>query len=268
MPATRSNPTSSRPGCAPGLAGFLCWLPVAAAPLLGALFVLAPAQPAQAHPLDRAAGIIGALPLPEVFGPGACAPFVAKELLVHRQPDRIERSRQHIHPARPSAAKAGGECMPVTALVSPAGSRKGSELPTIELSYEQPAAIVLERRPRWYRIALADGSGWVNIDDTRRFIPLTRLLSSKMTYLRGGTPVPLAAQPGQAPGRDARPLDGDIAARVVSTRRLDGVLWLQVDTRGADVCEARPPVSLSGWIPMLDPARGGVPSVWFWSRGC
>ncbi|MCE2945745.1 MAG: hypothetical protein LXA50_01585 [Betaproteobacteria bacterium] len=241
---------------------------MAAAPLLGALFVLAPAQPAQAHPLDRAAGIIGALPLPEVFGPGACAPFVAKELLVHRQPDRIERSRQHIHPARPSAAKAGGECMPVTALVSPAGSRKGSELPTIELSYEQPAAIVLERRPRWYRIALADGSGWVNIDDTRRFIPLTRLLSSKMTYLRGGTPVPLAAQPGQAPGRDARPLDGDIAARVVSTRRLDGVLWLQVDTRGADVCEARPPVSLSGWIPMLDPARGGVPSVWFWSRGC
>jgi hypothetical protein len=62
------------------------------------------------------------------------------------------------------------------------------------------------------------------------------------TCFNCGHETPLAAQPGQAPGRDARPLDGDIAARVVSTRRLDGVLWLQVDTRGADVCEARPPV--------------------------
>jgi hypothetical protein len=223
---------------------------------------------ASAHPLDRAGGIIGVLPLPEVFGPGACTPYKPKEVLVYRKPDRIERGGRHIHPARMPAPSPGGGCEPVRALVSPAGSRKGIELPTVEVAYEQPAAIVLERRPRWYRIALAEGSGWINVEDTRRFVPLTRLLSNNMTYLRGGTSVPLAAQPGLPAAAGARPLDGDIAARVLATRRLDGVLWLQVDTRDADVCKARPPVAISGWIPMLDPTRGDVPSVWFWSRGC
>lgn len=241
--------------------------------LAGAAVVLclcagAPATVASSHPLDRAAGIIGALPLPEVFGPGSCAPFQPKELLVHRLPDRVERSRQHIHPAGAPARAGSAGCEPARAIVSAAGSRKGAELPTVEVGHEQPAAIVLERKPRWYRIALAEGSGWVNIEDTRRFIPLTRLLADNMTYLRGGTQVPLAERPGATPSAGARPLEGDIAARVVATRRLDGVLWLQVDTRGADVCKALPPVALTGWVPMLDPGRGGVPSVWFWSRGC
>jgi hypothetical protein len=89
-----------------------------------------------------------------------------------------------------------------------------------------------------------------------------------MTYLRSGTRVPLAAAPGAALPAGTRPIDRDIAARVVSTRRLDGVLWLQVDTRDADVCKSGPAVALSGWVPMLDPVRGDLPSVWFWSRGC
>lgn len=226
------------------------------------------ARDARAHALDRAAGIIGVMPLPEVFGAGSCATSTPKELLLHRQPDRIERSRQHIHPARTPVPAAGGGCEAVRAIVSPAGSRKGVELPTVEIAHGQPAAIVLERRPRWYRIALADGSGWINVEDTRRFIPLTRLLSEHTTYLRGGTPVPLAARPGAAPAAGVRPLEGDTAARVVATRRLDGVLWLQVDTRGGEVCAGRAPVALTGWIPMLDATRGGVPAVWFSSRGC
>ncbi len=223
---------------------------------------------ASGHPLDRAAGIIGVLPLPEVFGPGSCAAFLPKELLVHRTPDRVERSRQHIHPARIPSPSGSGACEPVRAIVSPTGSRKGVELPTVETGYERPAAIVLERKPRWYRIALAEGSGWIHVEDTRRFIPLTRLLSENMTYLRGGTPVPLAERPGAPPAAGARPLEGDIAAKVVATRRLDGVLWLQVDTRGADACTALPSVAMTGWVPMLDPVRGGVPSVWFRARGC
>lgn len=236
--------------------------------LLLAAFTLSGSPVASAHPLERAAGIIGVMPLPEVFGTGSCVAFAPKEVLVHRQPDRIERSRQHIHPAGIPAAAAGGGCEPVRAIVSPAGSRKGVELPTVEIDSEQRAAIVLERRPRWYRIALAEGSGWINIEDTRRFIPLPRLLSGTMTYLRRGTPMPLAARPGAAPAPGGTLLASDTAAKVVASRRLDGVLWFQVDTRGADACAASPPVSLTGWVPMLDPARGNLPSVWYWARGC
>ena len=105
------------------------------------------------------------------------------------------------------------------------GERRCSA-PTVEGGYEAVAAIVLERRPRWYRIVLPVGSGWVRLDDTRRFIPLTRLFATRMTYLRSGVLMPLAAEPGAPSTAAARPLATDVPARVVATRRLDGMLWL------------------------------------------
>lgn len=237
---------------------------------LGLTAVLRPA-PAEAagDPLARTAGVIGILPLPEVFGQGGCAPFVGRDIQVYPQPDRIGRSVLTLHaaPAR-AAAPASGGCELLRALVSPAGSRTGPELPTVEGGYEAAAAIVLERRPRWYRIVLPVGSGWIRMDDTRRFIPLTRLFDTRMTYLRSGVLLPLAAEPGAPLTAGARPLAADVPAKVVATRRLDGVLWLQVDTRGAETCGQAAPAPLSGWVPVHDERRRGLPSVWFWSRGC
>lgn len=89
-----------------------------------------------------------------------------------------------------------------------------------------------------------------------------------MTYLRSGVLMPLAAEPGAPSTAGARPLATDVSARVVATRRLDGVLWLQVDTRDAEACGRAAAVPLSGWVPIHDERRRGLPSVWFWSRGC
>lgn len=242
----------------------LAILPTVASSLPMAL----PAHATAADPLASTAGVIGLMPLPEVFGSGGCAPFTAKDIPVHALPDRIGRSLLTLHAAPAQDPSPPGGCSPRRARVSPPGSRTGPELPTVEIANEEPAAIVLERRPRWYRIALPTDSGWIRVDDTRRFVPITRLLSTRMTYLRSGALLPLPAEPGRASTAAGRPLASDVPVRVVSTRRLDGVLWLQVDTRDAEGCGRPAPPAISGWLPMLDERRRGVPSVWFWSRGC
>lgn len=225
-------------------------------------------QAAGTDPLARTAGAIGLVLLPEVLGPGGCAPFTPKDLPVQSLPDRIGRSLLTLHAAPAAPAQPAGGCAPARARVSPQGSRNGPELPTIEASYDQPAAIVLERRQRWYRIALPADSGWIRIEDSRRFIPLTQLLSGGMAYLRRGALLPLAAEPGRPVAGPARTLDEDVPARVVSTRTLDGILWLQVDTRGAQACGTPAVATLAGWVPLHDQRRQGVPSVWFHPRGC
>lgn len=244
-------------------------LALAALPTVaGSLLMAPPSHATAADPLASTAGVIGLMPLPEVFGSGGCAPFTAKDIPVHAQPDRIGRSLLTLHATPVPDPSPPGSCSQRRARVSPPGNRAGPELPTVEIGNEEPAAIVLERRPRWYRIALPAGSGWIRVDDTRRFVPITRLLSTRMTYLRSGTLLPLPPEPGRATTEAARPLASDIPVRVVSTRRLDGVLWLQVDTRDAEGCGQPVPPAISGWLPMLDERRQGVPSVWFWSRGC
>lgn len=232
------------------------------------LLIAPPVHATPTDPLASTAGVIGLMPLPEVFGADGCAPFTAKDIPVHALPDRIGRSLLTLHAAPARAPSAPGNCMPRRARVSPPGNRTGPELPTVEIGNEEPAAIVLERRQRWYRIALPADSGWIRVDDNRRFVPITRLLSTRMTYLRSGALLPLPPEPGRASAAAAGPLASDVPVRVVSTRRLDGVLWLQVDTRDAEACGQPAASAISGWLPLLDERRQGVPSVWFRSRGC
>lgn len=148
------------------------------------------------------------------------------------------------------------------------------QLPLLEYGYEQRGPIVVERRPDWYRIELANGRGWIAAADAGRFHPVAELLRARLTYL---TPVwsgRLWSEPSaDAEARDVAPawrrrLGDEIPIEVLESKRVDERLWLKVALLWPSPCAgpAEPRIVARGWLP----AHGatGAPNVWFYSRGC
>ena len=236
--------------------------------LLWALALLA--APAMSQSFERAAGVIGILPLPEVFGSEPCARFTPRDVPLFRSPAATHPLRR-IHVARPwTPAKEGG-CEGLTVQVStdePAATE--GELPTLEFGYEQPGAIVLRQTGSWFEVALNQGTAWVRVKDANRFLPVEQLFKDGLVHLRGGAPLSLYRAPGDP--ASSRPVrigaGGDRPVKASAFRRVSGVLWLQVEFLGVDPCteEKLPLGSTSGWLPFHD--ASGQPAAWFSSRGC
>ena len=68
--------------------------------------------------------------------------------------------------------------------LQPSGTIQQEELPTEESGYETLAAVVYERRGRWFRIAVPRGSAWIERANTDDFLPYPQLLARGMAYLR------------------------------------------------------------------------------------
>lgn len=218
----------------------------------------------------RARGIIGILPLPEVFGNEPCAAFKAQDVELFRGPQstapigRIFVSK----PSRPSPA-GGCEGAEVSVSVSGPVPRNGN-LPTLEFAYENPGAVVLTREGQWFEIALDAGTAWVRIQDGARYLPVERLLKDSLSYLRGQGRSALLDRPGQGktvwsggPG-----MRSELPVEVMGFRNVSGKLWVQVSILGVEPCTGQNTNvrTVSGWLPFHD--ASGMPAVWFHSRGC
>ena len=228
------------------------------------------AVPVMPQSFERTAGMIGILPLPEVFGSEPCVRFEPREIPIFRSP-ATGRPFGKIHVAKPWTYPKEGGCSGLVVQVGTTDSvANESALPTMEFAYEQPGAIVLRQADSWFEIALPKGTGWIRVKDAERFLSVERLLKDNLSYLRKNATLPLHTRPGDPVARRVPPTRTtvDLPVAVQAFMRVADTLWVQVDLLSANPCteEKVPEAPASGWLPFHD--AKGQPSVWFWSRGC
>jgi len=155
---------------------------------------------------------------------------------------------------------------PLATLASPA------DLETREYGYEKPGAVVYARSGRWLQVRLAPGGepAWIGGDVALPFLPLETLLPNRLNYLTAGWDRQLRDAPGRdRPPRPVRAAPGrETPARVLDSRRQDGVLWLHVEVMDRSPCHGSgaPEAIAEGWIPAHD--ERGQTTAWFHARGC
>lgn len=175
-----------------------------------------------------------------------------------------------------NAAPAAGSLQqpkPCELMVRRPGPGAAEELPTSESDYELPAAIVLQREGPWFRIALQQGSAWIERANSGDFLPYPNLLKDRLTYLGMGWDGRLWESPGVS---DVRPvptawrryLSRDVPIEFLDSRQVGDETWIHVRLDPSDRCgeELEGVSPLAGWIPAYGPS--GTPSAWFYSRGC
>ena len=149
----------------------------------------------RAEDMDRARGLVGILPLPEVFGSAPCEPFEAKDIPLYPSPQAAEPLGR-IHVTQPWRFPPEGGCEGLEVSVSfETLSPNETRLPTLEFGYETPGAIVLRRDGEWFEIALDAGRAWVHVPGVERYLPVETLLKGGLTYLRGNGQTRLRVSP-------------------------------------------------------------------------
>ena len=223
-----------------------------------------------ASDFESARGIIGILPLPEVFGNGPCDRSKTQDIELFR----TARSSQiigRIYVSKPWTFHPAGGCEGLEVAVSISEPLHGVEkLPTLEFSYENPGAIVLKREEHWFKIALSESYAWVRIQDDSRYLTVERLLKDSLTYFRGQSQLALLKSPGRgeaiwSPSSDFK---RKLPVEALSFKNVSGQLWVKVRLLEVDPCseESTNVVPATGWLPFHD--ESGSPVIWFYSRGC
>jgi hypothetical protein len=219
----------------------------------------------------RADQLIGLLTLPEVFGREPCDRFEPQEVTLYAGPITKERIGS-IRVDKYWEFHAVGGCAGLEVRVHRT-SGGVSNFPTLEYTYEAPAAIVLERRDRWFKVRLSDGVGWIHASERDEFHSLEALLRDGLTYLSAEFNGHLSRAPGTS-----TPAPGDRAVvyarlaeppvRTIDFRRVNGQLWIDVEILSDSICTSSDPptVTRRGWLPAH--AANGQPTIWFYSRGC
>jgi hypothetical protein len=143
------------------------------------------------------------------------------------------------------------------------------QLPTMEYAYEEPGAVVLERRGKWFRVRLIVGSAWLEASAQDEFYSLEQLVKDSLTYLTEAWSGRVAASPGSAgrPAKLPRPA-ADQPVRVRRASREKEGLWFFVDIMSHSACEGdgEPTIADQGWVPAY--GKADAPTIWFYSRGC
>jgi hypothetical protein len=209
--------------------------------------------------------VIGLLNLPEIVGDG-CGPSEPTTVSIYASPSKEGRSP--IGSLEMPRSPAG----PCQLLVKRVGQDTRIAVPYHESGYELPAAIVYERRGRWFRIALDLGSAWIDRDPVG-FLPYPALLKGNLAYLVPNWDGLLRQAPGAAaPLKRLSPawkahLAELIPIELLGVRRVGGETWLHVQL-GVESCgevfEGVKPVE--GWVPAY--RSDGDTNAWFASRGC
>lgn len=231
------------------------------------------------------------------FGPGVdVSPFEdtpADKIVLRLQSLRVAHAMQH------PDAKAGGPRLPKTGhpgaeliglLELPGASalvvrtapddgaalvarvRSARDVVTRESGDEKKAAVVVEARGDWYRIALpGERSGWVKAGDAGPLRRLPELVVNRLSYLtehwdgwiwpEPGAGHPVDVNVRQREGRHEYP------ATVLEAQDIGGTLWLRVDLLSASPCDGGSPTTVAGgWVPAYSP--DGKLTTWFHARGC
>ena len=136
------------------------------------------------------------------------------------------------------------------------------------------AAVVYEHRGRWFRIAVPQGSGWIERADADDFLSYPLLLSKRMAYLRNDWDGQLRQTAGFEFPTAPLPLEWKahvprwIGIDVLGTTRVGNDDWIHVRFAtarcGDDTVRALTP--LQGWLPAH--RSDGTTIGWFHSRGC
>jgi hypothetical protein len=231
------------------------------------VFLLA-AVTACASPAGAQERVLGLLALPAVFGNGACDRFSPEDVTLYATPN-LDEPVGAVHVVENWTFHDDGGCAGLVVTVRLSASTGVHPLPTREYAYEEPGALVVDRRGSWFKVRLAEGAAWVQASARDKFYPLEDLLENGLTYLTGDWDGQLRGRPGAA-ARSARTPSGtgEPSVKVLKSLRVDGELWFDVQVMSHSPCDAaaEPNVVDRGWVPAHAPS--GEPSIWFYSRGC
>ena len=156
-----------------------------------------------------------------------------------------------------------------------AGTSTEEYLPSEESGYEIAAAVVYERRGRWFRIALPQGSAWIERANDTDFLAYPGLLSRRLAYLRrdwdgqlrqrAGVDFPTLPLPTEW---KERLRIKEIGIDVLCMTRVGNEDWMHVrfstDRCGDATLKMLRPVQ--GWVQAY--RADGRTTGWFYSRGC
>ena len=211
--------------------------------------------------------VIGLLALPEVFGRGACDRFTPRPVELRATPQGPVVGTVIV--VKPWTHHSNGGCEGLEVAVRASRAATVQRLPTMEYAYEEPGAVVLERREKWFRVRLTVGSAWLEASPQDEFYGLERLFEDGLTYLTEGWSGQVSASPGSA-GRPAKVprLAADQPVRVRRASRENEGLWFFVEIMSHSVCkgDGEPTVVDQGWVPAY--GKADAPTIWFYSRGC
>jgi len=216
--------------------------------------------------------VIGLLALPEIFGEFECPPSTPERLTIYASASSLTPPIGSIELLNPP--KQQDECESPNVVVRRSGSNSAEELPSEEKGYENRAAVVYEQSGRWFRIALASGSAWIERKSADGFesYPDSLISDSYLTHLRRGWDgrfwtAPGGATPSSAPAEWRAHLDREIPVRVLASVSVRGEIWIhlrfETEVCGNDLKGVR---TFEGWMPSHRPAQ--QTTVWFHSRGC
>lgn len=142
------------------------------------------------------------------------------------------------------------------------------DVPSHQISYAEPAATVLERNGRWFRIDLASGSGWIERPGTISFETYEQLVKEIHPHLTEDWNGKLWRQPGRdqfEPGPEWRTAAGaNVPAAVLEWREVGGEAWIKVRLTTDPLCTPTLPDKMpaaEGWLPAYWPS--GRVSVWY-----
>lgn len=207
----------------------------------------------------------GLLTLPDVFGETPCELFEPKDIALHASAASASRIGR-IHVAQPWTMLGEGACTGLRVEVDPELSpAQGGELPTRELDYETPAAIVLEAQPPWYRVQLPTGSAWLLASTRDHYHPLAELLTDGLSYIAAPDFVAWD-HPQGTPLAASWPVGTPVKVR--DARVVADTLWLRVEILSHSVCDAPEPPTVLGSVWLRAHTDSGALSIWFYSRGC
>lgn len=235
---------------------------------------LLPAQDfivAQNQTEERPAGLLA---LPEVFGEYPCERFETKKLDLYATPSKQSAPVATIERLKPAEQPNDQGCPETSVVVRRVGDNSPQRLPTDESGYEEVRAVVYQQSGNWFRIAIPNGSAWIERSDSQGYLAYPEQLSgdSFLTYLRPGWDGKTWSSPGVGPGVLAPAVWRAVARKeipvlVVSTEVVKGEKWVRVVFE-TELCTGSlgnlPP--LEAWLPAYRASRDT--SIWFYSRGC
>ena len=209
--------------------------------------------------------VLGLLTLPGVYGESPCQRITPGEVALYAAPQASARIGR-IEVLQGWTMQSEGGCSGRRVAVRFDSQPDAVlDLPSRELDYEKPAALVLEAHAPWFRLQMPNGSAWVLAGPQDRYQSLADLLRDGLSYVA----VPDAIGWDQPQGRvlDRRWARGT-PVTLRETRFVGEQLWLHVDLLSHSVCESPEPahVLVSVWMPAH--TESGEPVIWFHSRGC
>ncbi len=214
--------------------------------------------------------VIGLLDLPDVtkdFADDACRSTELTAAPVYSQPSRDGAAIGAVYKRNHPEYGCG-------LLFKRSETSTEEELPTSESDYEIASAVVYERRARWFRIAVPQGSAWIEQANDEAFLPYPQLLSRRMAFLRNDWDGQLRRTAGFGFPSEPLPVEWkehvprQIGIEILGVTRVGNDDWIHVrlvnERCGDDTLKTLKPVQ--GWLPAYRP--DGMTAAWFYSRGC